>query len=257
MRGFLAASGRAALDVAQSVGLMARILVETLRSLLKGNVPLREVLRQVYVCGATCLPVTLMASLCVGCIVAVQGMDYVRRYSAPLVFGWAAFFSACREVGPLLLGITLSARLGALHAAELSALVVTDRVDAMRALGVDEVGVFVAPRILAMPMAGALLMAWSDATSLASATLFAWIAGGVTPWTTWSSIHDFGLWSDLTLGLWKASAYGLFAGLAATSLGLSARGGADAVGAAVMRSAVTSLLVITALNHALTVWTAP
>lgn len=256
-RSVIAAAGRAAIDVAQTTGMMLRVTWGVLVSVVTLRVPLRELFRQVYACGAACLPVTIMASICSGAIVAVQGMDYVRKYSAPAVYGWAAYFSAVREVGPLLLGITLSARLGAFHAAQLGALSVTDRVDAMKALGVNPMAVMVAPRVLAMPFAAVMLMAWSDAVSLSSATVFAWVAGGVTPWTTWASIQNFSLWSDLVLGLQKAGAYGFFAGVTATGMGLGARGGADAVGTQVMRSAVASLLVITAVNHALVVWTAP
>jgi phospholipid/cholesterol/gamma-HCH transport system permease protein len=200
-----------------------------------------------------CLPLTVITSVCVGCIVAVQGMGYVSRYTAPEAFGWAAYFSAVREVGPLLMGLTISARLGAFHAAELAAMRVTDRVDALKALGVDTLGVLVAPRVLAMPVASVLLMVWANAVSLTSATLFAWGLGGVTPWTTWASIHSYSLWSDFLLGLMKVAVYGLFSGVTATALGYSARGGADAVGTAVMRAAVFSILVIVVLNHALVV----
>ncbi len=249
----LVAAGRPVVGTAVVLGQMVLTLWRAMRALVRGRVGLRSVVEQVQVCGLTCLPVTVLASVCVGCIVAVQGMGYVRRYSAPEAFGWAAYFSAAREVGPLLMGLTLSARLGALHAAQLAALRVTDRVDAMKALGVDTVGLWVAPRILAMPVAAVLLMAWSNAVSLVSATLFAWAFGGVTPWMTWASVARYALWSDFTLGLWKVAAYGLCSGITATAVGDAARGGADAVGHAVMRAAVVSVLAIVVLNHALTV----
>ncbi|MBI5495745.1 MAG: ABC transporter permease [Deltaproteobacteria bacterium] len=249
----LAAVGRPVLVVTQVTGAMLLGALRAARAALRFRVPLRETVRQVERSGLACLPLTVFASISVGCIVAVQGMGYVRRYSAPEVYGWAAYFSAVREVGPLLMGLALSARLGALHAAELAAMKATDRVDALRALGVDVHAVLVAPRILAMPLAAVLLMAWSDAVSLGSATLFAWAFGDVTPWTTWGSIHKYSLWSDLLLGLAKAAMYGLFSALAATAIGMSADAGADGVGRAVMRAAVVSIVVIVVLNHALTV----
>ena len=63
----------------------------------------------------------------------------------------------------------------------------------------------------------------------------------------------YALWSDFTLGLWKVAAYGLCSGITATAVGDAARGGADAVGHAVMRAAGVSVLAIVVLNHALTV----
>ncbi|MEW5852321.1 MAG: ABC transporter permease [Myxococcota bacterium] len=252
----LASAGRAALGIVETAGLMALLAWRAMGTLLRVSVPLREILKQVHANGATSLPVIIIASICVGCIVAVQGMDYAQRYSAPEVYGWAAYFAACREVGPLLLGLSLSARLGAQNAAQLAALTVTERVDAMKALGVDTTSVWVTPRLIAMPIAATVLMLWMDGISLVSATVFAWIAGGVTPWTTWASIMRYALLSDLLLGLEKAAVYGLFAALTSTALGLAARGGADAVGTAVMKTAVTSLLVISAVHYALTVWTA-
>jgi phospholipid/cholesterol/gamma-HCH transport system permease protein len=252
----LAATGRAAVSVAATAGLITQVLAASATALVRGQVPVWEVLRQVYICGAACLPVTAFASVCVGLIVAVQGMAYVQRYSAPEVFGWAAYFSSTREVGPLLMGLTLSARLGAFHAAELAAWVVTDRVNALRALSVSPVAVLAAPRLLAMPVCAALLMAWSDACALVSATLFAWLLGPVSPWTTWASIAKYARFDDLVIGLQKAAVYGFFSGATAVALGLSVHGGADAVGTAVTRTAVTSLLLVAAAHHALTVWTA-
>jgi phospholipid/cholesterol/gamma-HCH transport system permease protein len=249
--------GAGVLRVVLTLGQMVLTLGHTLRALVLLRVPLREVLRQLYVCGVMAVPVTVLASVCVGCIVAVQGMDYVRRYSAPQVFGWAAFLSATREVGPLLMGLLISARLGAWHAAELAALNVTERVDALRALAVDPWRVLVAPRLVAMPLAGVMLMLISNAVSLSAATAFAWALGGVTPWVTWGSIADLSQWSDLVQGLWKAGTYGWVAGLGATSVGMDARGGAEAVGHAVTRAAVSTLVIIVITHHALTVGFTP
>lgn len=256
MAGGLAAAGRATLGLAETAGLVLRLVWGVAAALLRGRLPLREVLRQLHHSGVQCLPVMALASVCVGAIVAVQGVGYVHRYSAPEVFGWAAYFAACREVGPLLVGLILSARLGAHNAAQLAALSVTDRVEAMQALGVDPLGVWAAPRVVAMPIAAVLLMVWADALALVSATLVAWVLGPVSPWVTLASILNYAVWSDLVLGLEKVAAYGLVAAVTSTALGLAARGGADAVGTAVMRTAVTSLLAVAVMHQALTVWTA-
>lgn len=242
------------MGVASLAGGMALTMAHCVGALLRGRVPAAEVLRQVHVSGVMCVPVTLVSSLAVGAIVAVQGMDYVRRYSAPLVFGWAAYLSATREVGPLLLGLLVAARVGAFHAAELAALVVTDRWDALVALGVDARAVLVAPRVVALPLSAVMLMLVMNAGSLACATGVAWALGGVTPSVTWGSITDLGHLTDLMQGLGKAAVYGLVAALASTSVGAAARGGADAVGRAVMQAAVAGLVVIVVTNHLLTVW---
>lgn len=251
----LATVGRAGLSVMETTGLMLVLMARVVRSVLGGRTAWTEIPRQLHVNGWRCLPVTVASSLCVGAIVAVQGVAYVHRYSAPEVFGWAAFFAACREVGPLVMGLILGARLGANNAAQLATLSVTDRVDAMKALGVDTWAVWATPRLVAMPIAAVLLMIWADGLSLTMATLMAWFLGPVSPWTTWSSIQHYAQWQDLVQGLYRMGAYGLVAAVTSTALGLSATGGADAVGRAVTRSAVINVLAIALMHHAMTLWT--
>jgi phospholipid/cholesterol/gamma-HCH transport system permease protein len=246
--------GRLALDTSRGVGGVVLLAGQAAASCVQGRVPWREVLRQVHGCAVGSLAITVLAGVCLGAIVGAQGMGYVQRFNAPAVYGWAAYFAACREVGPLLVGLVLSARLGAHHAAELAALRVTDRVDGLAALGVDPVLVLAVPRLLAMPLAFGVLMLWADAVSLLSATGFAW-AFGLSPAVCWASILDHALLADLVLGLQKAVAYGAVSGLVSVALGLRAQGGADGVGVAVTRAAVASLLTIAVTHQVLTVVT--
>ena len=55
-----------------------------------------------------------------------------------------------RELGPVLTGIMVSGRNASSMASELGSMVVTEQIDAMRALGVDPMRKLVTPRIVAM-----------------------------------------------------------------------------------------------------------
>ena len=54
-----------------------------------------------------------------------------------------------KELGPVLTGLMLAGRVGSGIAAELGSMVVTDQINALRALGTDPVRKLVVPRVLA------------------------------------------------------------------------------------------------------------
>ena len=71
-----------------------------LYELVRGRVDLREFLRHWYRFTYGVFPIALIASIGVGGIVALQGLEYVDRYNASDVFGWAAGISSYRHCPP-------------------------------------------------------------------------------------------------------------------------------------------------------------
>src|SRR3989442_14000143 len=70
--------------------------------------------------------------------------------------------SMIKELGPVLTGLMLTGRVGSGIAAELGSMVVTDKINALRALGTDPVRKLVVPRMLAGLGSGPLLPVGGD-----------------------------------------------------------------------------------------------
>ena len=78
------------------------------------------------------------------------GRTIVQRFSATDIIGWGAGFAMLREVGPLLIALMFSGRVGANNTAELGTMVVTEQLDALRALAIDPLTYLIVPRVIAM-----------------------------------------------------------------------------------------------------------
>ena len=104
---------------------------------------------QIYQIGVKSFPLILVTSITSGMVMSMQygfglekfgGKPYVPRLVASTIF---------REFGPMFTSLMLAARVGAGIASEIGSMVVTQQIDAIRALGTSPIKKIVLPRILA------------------------------------------------------------------------------------------------------------
>ena len=88
--------------------LSARVLTGTLR----GRLDARETWSQLYLVGVRSLPIVAVTALFAGGIAAIQVSAHVVRFQASVAVGWGFGFVVFRELGPLLIGLMFSGRVG-------------------------------------------------------------------------------------------------------------------------------------------------
>ncbi|MCC7072286.1 MAG: ABC transporter permease [Deltaproteobacteria bacterium] len=244
--------------VGRRAGDIGALLLSARRALIAGSrlrVDLTETLRQTDRLFVDALPLFTVASVAVGGVVAMQGLNYVARYSASEVFGWAAAMSAYRDVGPLLLGCGLAARVGARTTAELAVMAARDRLDAVRALGIDPEPAVVWPRLVATVACSVLFWAPACTLVLAVAFVVASLVGdqrlATSVWSVASYVHA----STLLQGLVRMVLFGVVVGLASCHAGVAVATSEDrsagAIGRAVYAGAVLSLAGVVMTNAVL------
>ena len=137
-----------------------------------------------------------------------------------------------RELGPLMTGIMVAARIGAAYTAELGAMTVAEEVEAIEAMGLGPLRLLVSPRVLAV----FLLMPCLSVISSGMAML-----GGaiISSWAFDIPLQSFGdtaldslIIRDIVAGVLKSFLFGLIIGIIACYRGLTVRGGAAGVGTA-------------------------
>jgi phospholipid/cholesterol/gamma-HCH transport system permease protein len=166
--------------------------------------------------------------------------------------GWGTGFSVLREVGPILIGLMFSGRVGSHNTAELGTMTVTEQIDGLRALAIDPVRFLLVPRVLAMIVMAFLLCVIGDVVAIAAGAFFARVLIGVSPATFWASfVNDVKLW-DLMHGLIKEAAFGLVIALTSCHFGITVTGGAVGVGRAVNAAVVAAAVGIMVLDYFLT-----
>ena len=183
--------------------------------------------------------------------VFVQAGVFVKRFGATTLVGWGAGYSVLREIGPILIGLMFSGRVGSNNTAELGTMTVTEQIDGLRALAIDPISYLVAPRVVAMMAMLLALTVIGDLVAIAGAALFGRLLLNIEFGIFFQSFQWLGL-ADVTHGLVKATVFGGIIALTSCHFGISVRGGAVGVGRSVNAAVVASALGIVISDYFLT-----
>jgi phospholipid/cholesterol/gamma-HCH transport system permease protein len=185
-------------------------------------------------------------------VLALQTAYGLQRFGAKNYVGNLVGLSLARELGPVLTAVMVCGRVGAGIAAELASMVVTEQVDAIRALGGDPIRRLVTPRLLAgiisMPLLSglALLVGVSGGLAVAVGEL------GISAHQYYRSYLYAVQIRDVTDGLIKSVAFGGIVVSIACYKGLSCRGGTEEVGRTTTKAVVTGSLAVFISNFFIT-----
>lgn len=248
----LRGAGGAVMELCRQLGGMTMLCGYVLASLVRGRCDRRELLRNLYKMGVVSVPIVAMTAFFTGGIMVIQSGIFVRRFSAYGLLGWGAGFAVFREVGPILIGLMFSGRVGANNTAELGTMAVTEQIDGLRALAIDPIPFLIAPRVLAMVISLFCLLVLGDAIAIGGGMILGKLLLGVEYSSFFASFaENVKLW-DLMVGLIKGIFFAFSIALTSSHYGLSVRGGAVGVGRAVNDAVVAAALTIMISDNLLT-----
>ena len=241
--------GAAALNIGTQVGGLTLLFGRILVRLLPPRIDRLELTRNLHKMGVKSLPIVVVTALFVGAIMVIQAAPLVTRFNARGMIGWGAGFATLREVGPLLIALMFSGRVGANNTAELGTMVVTSQIDALRALAIDPISYLVLPRVISMVIMLFLLTIVGDVVALGGALVAAKALLDVDPRSFINSLFLLLNEWDLLTGLIKSVVFGAMIALTSCYFGLSVKGGAPGVGKAVNASVVAAASGIFILDY--------
>ena len=126
-----------------------RLQVATARCVFSRPFYFHDVVEQFDQIGIGSITVILLTGFFTGAVLALQTGVTLDQFGARPFVGRLISASMIKELGPVLTGLMLAGRIGSGIAAELGSMVVTDQINALRALGTDPVRKLVVPRVLA------------------------------------------------------------------------------------------------------------
>lgn len=222
----------------------SKLAFQSLANLAVGPRYFQDTMDQMDDIGVGSLPIVLLAGLFIGAVLVLQTASQFVRFGQTSLTGEAVSLALVRELGPTLTGILVAGRCASGMASELGSMLVTEQVDAMRAMGTDPSRKLVTPRVVASILVVPLLTALNDFIGLLGgciASVFSLRLGAVQFWS--SAIHalDF---SDLMQGFAKPIAYGFILATVGCYKGLTVRGGTQGVGRATTQAVVVSSVMI-------------
>jgi phospholipid/cholesterol/gamma-HCH transport system permease protein len=246
------AIGRHGIEFLQRVGSLFVTLFRILQSLVPPRFDAYELLRQLERIGVQSIPIVIVTAFLTGIIMVVQTATYVHKTGATSFTALVAGVAVLSELGPALIGIMFSGRVGANTTAEFGTMVVSEQMDALRSLAVNPMRFLVVPRFIAILISLVLLTVIGDIFGILGGMATSHLLLGVH-WTSFvNSLLEAGLLDELVVGLIKALFFGMVISVVSTSYGLSVKGGARGVGMAVNGCVVTTALGIFLFDYIIT-----
>jgi phospholipid/cholesterol/gamma-HCH transport system permease protein len=207
----------------------------------------QDTLEQMDFIGAGSMPIILLSGFFIGAVMVLQTGSQFIRFGQTSLTGDVVAIALVRELGPAFTGLLVTGRCATGIASELGSMLVTEQVDAMRAMGTDPSRKLVAPRLLAALLMLPLLTAIMDFIGLlggCASSVFSLRLGAVEFWRRAIDALDF---ADLMQGFSKPVVFGFILATVGCYKGLTVRGGTQGVGRATTQAAVTaSVLIIVA-----------
>jgi phospholipid/cholesterol/gamma-HCH transport system permease protein len=235
---------RAALEMQEYVHMVGA----TARGFVTPPVYRRDIIEQFDLIGVGSLTVVLLAGLFTGAALASQTGITLDQFGARPVVGRLVSASIVKELGPVLTALMLTGRIGSGIAAELGSMVVSDQINALRALGTDPVRKLVIPRVLAGLVMAPILTVISDFVGIFGGWIVARFQLQVATGLYWSSVTQALFISDVQQGLIKPFVFGFAIVTIACHVGLRTTGGTQGVGRSTKIAVVAGSVAVIALD---------
>jgi phospholipid/cholesterol/gamma-HCH transport system permease protein len=244
--------GAICLDVLENIGGLFSFFGQSLLNVFAPPFYASMLLRSMLDIGFRSVPVVAVSSFFMGSVFVMQTYIGLSRFNAESALAEASVVSITRELGPLLVGLVLSGRVGASIAAEISTMRVTEQIDALVTLTTSPIKYLVVPRLLAAVLLFPALGAIADIVGVYGGYL-------VSVYKLYSNPHFYitntvaSLTSyDVITGLVKTSFFGAIIAMVACYYGLNANRGARGVGTSVTGAVITSSVLVLLCNYVLT-----
>jgi phospholipid/cholesterol/gamma-HCH transport system permease protein len=229
-----------------------RLTMAAIRGVFSRPFYFRDVVEQFEAIGIGSLSVVLLTGFFTGAALALQSGMTLDQFGARSLVGRLVSASMVKELGPVLTGLMLAGRVGSGIAAELGSMIVTDQINALRALGTDPVRKLVVPRFLAGFFMAPVLTVIADTAGMIGGWLIAVTQLNVPSGVYWTSVTDALYVEDAWMGLLKPFALGFVIVTIGCHVGLRTRGGTQGVGRATTNAVVAASVAVIAVDFFIT-----
>jgi phospholipid/cholesterol/gamma-HCH transport system permease protein len=246
--------GKKILDLAQAVGEMLFLLLETLYYFKDAPRNLPSIFRQMSAVGIDTLPIATLMALFVGMVLALQTGSELALYGTQNVIGAIVGLSMVKELGPVMISLLVAGRIGSSMAAEVGAMEVYEEIDALKTLEISPVRYLAMPRLLACLVAVPALVVFSIIVGVAGGALVSDINPKINvPFNVYYDNMIQALsYVEIFKGLLKSFIFGGIIAHVGCYVGFKTSGGARGIGQSTTRAVVLSFLLIFVADYFLT-----
>ncbi|MGV8986657.1 MAG: MlaE family ABC transporter permease [Cypionkella sp.] len=248
----LARIGRPVVGTLAAFGRVVLFGVDTIRHMLTPPFYWREFGQALLQIGWFSLPVVALTAFFTGGALALQIYSGSSRFSAEAVVPQIVAIGMARELGPVLGGLMVAARVASSIAAEIGTMKVTEQIDALVTLSTHPMKYLTVPRVLAATIAVPILVGIGDSIGISGGWLVSVSKLDFNSATYLKNTTDFLEFWDVGSGLVKGAVFGFIVALMGCYAGMNSGRGAQGVGAATKSAVVSASILILAANYLLT-----
>lgn len=241
-----------ALRFFQIVGEMTGLVRKILKESNKRPFYPQLVVDQVFQIGIKSFPLIIIVVGCVGMVMALQFGVSLEKFGGKMYVPKIVSLSIVRELGPVLAGLMMAARVGAGITSEIGSMKVTEQIDAIRALGTSPIKKIIIPRVLGCLIALPILAVMANTVGVFGGLFIGLVDLGLDPLFYYQKMVSTITLADYLSGIGKTFFFALFISVPACYYGLKVSGGTRGVGKATTRSVVTSSILIIISDYFLT-----
>jgi phospholipid/cholesterol/gamma-HCH transport system permease protein len=242
-------TGKAVTDAWQSFALLLNMLGAVCDAILRvlrrpSTFRFTSTVHHIDRVGWQAVPIILLITFLIGCIIAQQGFFHFRKFGADDYVVDMVGILVLREIGVLIVAIMVAGRSGSSYTAELGSMKMREEIDALRTMGFDPVEILILPRVIALVIALPILTFLGSMSALYGGELVAWLYGGMSPDIFVTRLKEAISVTHFKVGMIKAPFMALVIGIVACTEGLKVAGSAESLGLKTTSSVVTSIFLV-------------
>ncbi len=224
------------------------IAARSIGNLFVGPRYIADTTQQADFIGWGSLPIVALSGFFIGGALAQNSGSTLQRFGSISLIGQLVSIGMVRELGPIITGLMVAGRNASGMASELGSMVVTEQIDAMRALGTDPMKKLVTPRVISTIIMMFFLTIIADFCGIAGGGVAAKLFFGVDQHEYWSTAWQILVYQDVMMGLIKPILFGFIVATIGCYYGIATRGGTQGVGRATTQAVVASSILIIAVD---------
>ena len=236
------------IDLAKDAALAAQeytlLSAQSVANFFRRPLYMGDMLQQADLIGVGSLPIVVLTGLSVGALLALNAASTLQRFGGIALIGRLVSQGMVTELGPLITGLMVAGRNASGMASELGSMIVTEQIDAMRALGTDPTKKLITPRIGATAFMLFFLTIIADLLGLFGGFAVAHLLFGVDTEQYWTSVWQYLVFRDVFTGLIKPVLFGFIISTMGCYYGMSTRGGTQGGGRSTTQAVVAASVLI-------------
>ena len=249
---FLATIGASVMAFLSAIGRVTIFAFQTVSHFFRPPFYPKEFAHALLNVGYLSLPVVGLTAFFTGGALALQIYSGGARFNAEAVVPQIVAIGVVRELGPVMVGLMIAARVTSSVAAEIASMKVTEQVDALVTLSTHPMKYLTVPRVLAGLISVPILVAIGDTIGVFGGYMVSTGRLGFNTQAYLQNTVDFIEARDVISSLAKGAAFGFLATLMGCFYGINSGRGAMGVGRATKSSVVAAAVLILAANYLLT-----